>query len=136
MSDQLAFAAGSFRRSIFCRRKALDARGVRPCQRVAHPDAGDHALRRYFREWRQHERACEQPRMRQREIRRLQCEVVIGEEVDINGAWTPTAFLGALASKRVLDRLSPRKKIMRRHVGFDCDAKIDEGRLALEAPGL
>ena len=68
-------------------------------------------------------------------LRRLHCEIVIGKEVDINRARTPAAFLAALASECVLDCLRPRQQLARRQTGLDCDAKIDEGRLTLEAPG-
>src|SRR3954452_2913693 len=97
---------------IFCRCKALDPGGVQLRQCLPHPYARDHALRGYFGERRQHKRACEQPRMRQRESRLLKCEVVIAENIDIDGARPPPFFFGTLASERTFDCLRARQQMV------------------------
>ena len=47
--------------------------------------------------------AFEQARMRQRQVRVVKNEVVIGEEVDIDPARTPTAFAAAVAAERAFN---------------------------------
>ena len=71
-----------------------------PRERVAHPDAGDHAVGRDLGERHQHEGALEQARMRQRQVGVVEDEIVIGEEVDVDRARSPAAFVGAVAAER------------------------------------
>src|SRR5215831_8950579 len=112
----------------------LDTACVHLRQRIAHTPARDQPLGRDFRERRQYEGASEQLRMRQREVRLAQNEIVIGDEVDIDRTRAPAAFLAALASERALDRLRPSQKRARREAGFDRDAEIDERRLVFDPP--
>src|SRR6478672_6083978 len=72
--------------------------------------------------------------MRQREVRRLYCEITIGEKIDIDRTRAPTLFLGALAPKHSFDNLSARKQIMGCQIGFDRDGTVHEGRLLLDSP--
>src|SRR5215510_2833396 len=116
-------------------RQLLDVACIHLRQRIAHPPAGDQPLRRDLGERRQYEGASEQLRMRQREVRLAQNEIVIGDEVDIDRTRAPAAFLAALASERALDRLRPGEKRARRKAGFDRDAEIDERRLVFDPPG-
>src|SRR5262249_36034575 len=95
----------------------LDTACVHLRQRIAHTPARDQPLRRDFRERRQHEGASEQLRMRQREVRPPQNEIIVSDEVDIDRTRAPAAFLGALASERALDRLRPSQKRARRQGG-------------------
>src|SRR5215468_8927292 len=115
-------------------RQLLDAACVYLRQCIAHTPAGDHPLRRDLRERRQYEGSREQLRVWQREVRLLQNEVVIGDEVDIDRPRPPAALLAALASEGALDRLRARQQRARREAGFDRDAEIDERRLVFDPP--
>src|SRR5262249_56942905 len=65
-------------------RQLLDVACIHLRQRIAHPPAGDQPLRRDLGERRQYEGASEQLRMRQREVRLAQNEIVIGGEAAID----------------------------------------------------
>src|SRR5205085_683354 len=82
-----------------------------------------------------HEGAIEQPGMRQRELRRLQFHVVIGEKVNVDWTWSPTALLAAVASKRIFDSKGLGEKLMGRQPCLDRNTDIDERRLILHTPG-
>ena len=72
--------------------------------------------------------------MGQREVRLVQCDIVIGEEVDVHGPRPPAAFLGALAPQRTFHRLGAAQKRARREARLDGDAHVDERRLVLHPP--
>ena len=92
------------------RRQLLHAPSIYTRQRIAHAPAGDHSVGRNLHERHQHEGALEQPRMRQLEVRLVHREVVVGDEVDVNGARAPALLLDARPPERKLDRLRPRQQ--------------------------
>ena len=74
---------------------------------------GNDAVGRDFGQRHQHEGALEQARMRQRQARLVQRQVVIGDDVDIGGARAPALFMRAVAAELQLDLLRPRQQIAR-----------------------
>jgi hypothetical protein len=72
--------------------------------------------------------------VRQHQVRRLQRQVIIGEEIDVDGPRTPPLLMAALAPERPLHGLCAREQLMRGQSGFELQAGIDERRLILDAP--
>ena len=76
------------------------------------------AVRRDIGERHQHERALEQPRVRQHQVGIVHCHVVIGDDVDVERARAPAALVGAVAAERAFDLLRARQQRMRRQAWF------------------
>ena len=73
--------------------------------------------------------------MRQRQVRLVHDQIVIGENIDVDRARAPAALLASLSAKSALDldrTLKQRVRIKRR---CDHDHGIDESRLVDGAPG-
>src|SRR6516165_3094223 len=117
------------------RGKAFDSVSLHACERLAHARAADHALRRDLRQRYQRERTLEQPRMRQRELRRVHAEIVVSEEIDVDRARSPSTFTGALTAQRPLDGLRPAEELVRGEVRFHRNAKVYKRVLILDTPG-
>ena len=84
-------------------RQFLDAGCIDTRKRVAHTDARNHAVGGDLGKRHQHESALEQARMRQRQVRAVQGEIVIGEEVEIDRARSPALLVLAVAAERAFD---------------------------------
>jgi hypothetical protein len=74
--------------------------------------------------------------MGQREVRLVQCDIVIGEKVDVHRPRPPAAFLGTRAPQRTFHRLGAAQKHARREIRLDGNAHVDERRLVLHPPRL
>src|SRR5262245_59500599 len=91
-------------------RQPLDAARVELRQRVTYTPARNQPLRRDLCERYQHEGAGEEPRMRQRQFWIFQSHVLVSDEVDVDLARAPPAFLRPLAPERPLHRLCASQK--------------------------
>ena len=65
---------------------------------------------RDFRKRHEHERALEQVRMRQNKVAVDEDKIVIGEEIDVDGARPPAALVRAVAAERALAFLRARQE--------------------------
>ena len=66
-----------------------------------------------LRQRHQHEGAFEQPGMRQRQFRLFDRNVVIGDQIEVQGARTPAGFVGAIAAE-IAERLRQRLEVLLR----------------------
>ncbi len=103
----------------------LDTAGIYARQRVADANARNHAVGRDFRKRQEDESAFEQARMGQRQVGPRQDHVIIGQNVDIDLAWAPAAFVFPVAAERTfhLDRAS--HQIVRTERSLHSDNRID-----------
>ena len=92
---------------------AIDAGSASP-----HPPPGDHPVGRDLGQRHQHESAFEQARMRQRQVRLVQRDIVIGDDVDVGGARPAALFMRAIAAEPQLDLLRAREQLARRRASF------------------
>src|SRR5512134_1188026 len=72
--------------------------------------------------------------MWQGQVRLLDRDVVIGDEVDIERARAPALLVGAVAAEGAFGVLGAGEQRLRRQPGFDRDTAIDEWRLVGDAP--
>ena len=83
-------------------------------ERIADLDARDQPIGRDLRQRHEHEGAFEHVRMRQNEVAIDQHQIVIGEEVDVDGPRPPAALARAVAPERALAFLRARQQTVRR----------------------
>ena len=81
----------------------LDSLGRKLRQRRSDAAPRDHPVRRDFRERHQHEGAFEQAGVRQRQLRLLNRNIVIGDQIEVERARAPASFVGAVAAEFGLD---------------------------------
>src|SRR5580692_3017405 len=101
-------------RGVPRRPQFFDAAGIQALERIADTSAGDDPVGGDLRERHKDKGAFEQARVRQRQLRVVENKIVIGEDVDIDPARTPAAFLAAVAAERTLDIEDTREQIVRR----------------------
>src|SRR5581483_7075372 len=70
-----------------------------------------------------------------RQARLVDLDVVIRDDVDVEGARTPPGFALTVAPERSLDLERPLQQSARRKLGFDHEREVYEGRLLGHAPG-
>src|SRR5271169_1905727 len=73
--------------------------------------------------------------MRQRQFGLVDRYIVIGDQVEVEGAWTPAPFVCAITAELVLDLVQGEQQRVRIEAGFDLDTGIDEVRLLRLTPG-
>ena len=73
-------------------------------------------------------------RMRQRQFRLVEPDIVIGDQIEVEGARTPACLVRAVAAEFLLDLVQREQQRVRIEAGFDLDAGIDEGGLLLRRP--
>src|ERR1700742_3524934 len=83
-------------------RQPLDALGRERGQSIADAVAADQAIRRDLGERHQNEGALEQARMRQRQLRLVDPDVVIGDQIEIERTRAPAPLTGAVAAEFLL----------------------------------
>jgi hypothetical protein len=88
-----------------------------------------------FGEGNKDECTLEQTRVRERQRGCGHNEIVISKQIDVDAAGTPAPFCASVASERMFALHATAQKRMRRKLGCNINAGIDEGRLILEAPG-
>ena len=71
--------------------------------------------------------------MRQCQLRSVDRNVVIGDQIEVEGARTPAFFLFAVAAELFLDFVQGKQQRVRIEAGFDFDAGVDEAVLLLPA---
>src|SRR6266700_7428318 len=116
-------------------RQPLDPLGRKACKRGSHAVSRNRALGRNFRERNQDEGALEQPRMRQRQRPLVELDIVIGDEIEVEGARAPAPFMRAVAAELLLDLVQREQQRMGIEAGLDYNAGIDEVRLLFVTPG-
>ena len=104
-------------------------------QRLSGRSAIDLPVRRNFGQRDQDESALEQTRMRKHEVVRVDGQVVVGEQIEVERAGSKAPFVGAVAAVLALDCLQGLQQDVWIERGFDLDAGVDVGRLVLAAPG-
>ena len=109
-------------------------RSISPAQRVRHAASRNDTVGHDLRERHQHEGAFEQPGMRQRQFRLVDLDVVIGDQIEVEGARTPALLAGAVAAELLFDLVQREQQRMGIEAGFDFDAGIDEAAPALRRP--
>src|SRR5262249_8777910 len=78
--------------------------------------------------------ALEQPWVGDRELGRGECEIVVGEDVNIDRARAPAALARPVTPERALDRLRALEQSPGSKHGYNGDAQVHERRLGLDAP--
>ena len=108
LSRQPAVVAGPVR---FCndlsRRELFNAAFVHCGKCIANNHPADFPVRRDFGQWHQHKSALEKARVGQCQIGIVKRHIVVGEEIDVDGARTPSPLLACgrdLALARILGR--------------------------------
>src|SRR4029078_5198373 len=101
---------------------------------VIDPPARDDTVSSDFGQWYQHESTLEQARVRQRQIRLIPSEVVIGKDVDVGGAGAIAFFMGAVAAEPELYLLRACQQFTWAECCFNHNREIDEMRLIFESP--
>src|SRR4051794_17186224 len=94
-------------------RQPLDSLGRQAGQRIPYAASRDDAVRCDLRQWRQYEGALEQVGVRQCQLRLIDGHVVIGDQVEVEGARTPAFFLGAVAAEPFLDFVQSKQQRVR-----------------------
>ncbi len=84
----------------------LDASRIHALERVADPDAGDDAVGRDFGERHENEGALEQMRVGQRQGGVVEDNIVISQDVEVDGTRSPVVFAGAVAAERAFAGLA------------------------------
>ena len=74
------------------------------------------------------------PRMRQRQFRLVEPDIVIGDQIEVEGARTPARLLRAVAAELLLDLVQREQQRMRVEAGFDLDAGVGETAPAVPRP--
>ena len=115
-------------------RQALDSGGRELRQRVRNAASRNDTVGGDLGQRHQHEGALEQPRMRQRQFRLVEPDVVIGDQIEVEGARTPARLIGAIAAELLLDLVQREQQRMRIEAGLDLDAGIDEAAPAVPRP--
>ena len=69
--------------------------------------------------------------MRQGQLRVVQGKIVIGEQIDVDGARTPSALVRSVAAERALDDCARASRLRRRPVRARC--RVGERRLVGDA---
>src|SRR5260221_8594182 len=113
-------------------RQLLDTARVELCQRVTYAPTRNEPLRRDLRERHQDESAGEELRMWQRQIWSFQSHVLIGDEVDVDLAGAPPAFLGTLAPERPLHRFRPSQNRPGGKARPNGGGRVDEHRVLFD----
>ena len=73
--------------------------------------------------------------MRQRQFRLVDRNIIIGDQIEVEGTRTPAPFVGPIAAELPFDPVQRKQQRVGIEVGFDFDAGIDESSLLLIAPG-
>jgi hypothetical protein len=116
-------------------RQLLDARRIHPLERVAHPDAGDDAVGRDLGKRHENEGALEQMRVGQRQGGVVEDQIVISQEIEIDGSRSPVLFFAAVAAEGAFAGLGASQQRVRRKRRRNRNDGIDERRLVGNAPG-
>lgn len=93
-----------------------------------------HLLRRYFSKGTKNKIPFMHQRMRDDQVVGFDPEVIIQQDIEINGAGSPSD--GALAAHLFFGLKEKRKKLMRWKAGLRLCSHIHEIRLVNESPGL
>ena len=104
-------------------------------QRIGDAASRNDTVGRNLGQRHQHEGALEKPGMRQRQFRLVDPDIVIGDQVEVEGARTPARLTGAVAAELLFDLVQREQQRVRIEAGFDLDAGVGEGRLVFLAPG-
>ena len=113
----------------------LDSLDRQPASASLDGAPGDDTVRRDLRQRHQHEGALEQTRVRQCQLRFVDRHVVIGDQVEVEGARAPTFFLGTVAAELFLDFVQGEQQRMGIEAGLDFDAGVDKTVLLLSPHG-
>ena len=100
-------------RAVLAPRQLLDACRIHPLERVADPDAGDDAVGCDLGERHENESALEQMWVGQLQGRVVEDNVVISQDVEIDGPRPPVLFVIAVAAERVFAGLGAGQQRLR-----------------------
>src|SRR5437868_8898517 len=96
--------------------------------------SGDQAVARDFCKGQKYEGSFEQSWMGQGQVRLVQGQVVIGDDIYIDGARAVPFFMAPITAKPSFYLLRASKQLAWAKCCLDCDGKIDEMRLIFETP--
>src|SRR5262249_571593 len=114
--------------------QAIDLAGIDGAGSLVHTSPRNDTVSRDFGQRHQDESALEHARVRQRQIRLIQYEVVVDKNSDIGGAGAVALFMNAVAPESELHFLCARQQLTWAECRRNHDREVDEMRLILEAP--
>jgi len=112
----------------------MDSAGIDRLGSLIDAPAGYHAVARNFRQRHQNESTLEQARMWQRQVRLVDREVAIGEDIDIGRARAVSLLMRAVPAELELDVLRAGQQLPWIKCSFNRNREIDEMRLVFETP--
>jgi hypothetical protein len=115
-------------------RQAVDLAGVHGTGSLVDAPAGNDAVACYLGQRYQDESTLEQARVWQRQVRFIQCEVIIGENVDVGGTRPVALLVRTVPPESDLYLLGACEQLMRSERRFNHDREVDEMRLIFEPP--
>lgn len=77
----------------------MDLAGIHETGSLVNAPARDDPISCNLGQWYQDKRTLEQPRVRQRQIRFIQCEIVVRKDIDISGSRPVALFVRAVAAE-------------------------------------
>src|SRR4029078_11191141 len=95
---------------LVSRGQTLDPARVDLPYGVPHAPAADHSVGNDLGKWNEHESTIEQSRVRQRQLRCVQNDIVVRQEIDIDNTRAPACLCRAVAAQHVFDVLALMEK--------------------------